>query len=70
MSRNWVERPTDTQRCQIAADKMLTAMENDNQKMAILMAAYILRSMPGIEAIDIDTAGDISATELIMTLAE
>ena len=70
MSRKWVDQPTDAQRCQIAADKMLTAMENDNQKLAVLMAAYILRSMPGIEAVDIDTAGDMTATEFIMPRAD
>ncbi len=67
MSRKWVDQPTGAQRCQIAADKMLTAMENDNQKMAVLMAAYILSRMPGIEAVDIDTSGDMTSTELIMS---
>ena len=66
MSRKWVDQPDTLQRCQIAADKMLTAMENENQKMTIMMAAYILKRMPGIDAIDIDTSGDMTATELIM----
>jgi hypothetical protein len=66
MSRKWVDRPNAKQRCQIAADRMLTAIETDNSKMAALMAAYILKHMPGLEAIDIDTTGDMNATELIM----
>lgn len=67
MSRRWVDRPSGAQRCQIAADKLLTAMEKENQNLAVLMAAYILNRMPGIEAVDIDTAGDMTATELIMS---
>ena len=66
MSRKWVDSPDARQRCQIAADKMLTAIENENSKMTTLMAAYILKHMPGLEAIDIDTTGDMNATELIM----
>ena len=66
MSRMWVDKPTTVQRCQIAADKMLTAIENDNKKMTLMMAAYIMRRMPGIDAIDIDTGGDMTATQLIM----
>ena len=46
---------------------MLTAIENENNKMTIMMAAYILKRMPGIDAIDIDTTGDMTATELIMS---
>ena len=70
MSRKWVERPTGAERCQIAANKLLTAMENDNQQLAVLMAAYILSRMPGIEAVDIDTSGDMRSTELIMSRVE
>lgn len=67
MSRKWVDKPDALQRCQIAADRMLTAIENENNKMTIMMAAYILKRMPGIDAIDIDTTGDMTATELIMS---
>lgn len=67
MSRRWVDKPDAFQRCQIAADKMLTAIENENNKVTIMMAAYIMKRMPGIDAIDIDTSGDMTATELIMS---
>ena len=67
MSRKWVDNPDTLQRCQIAADKMLTAIENENNKMTLMMAAYILKRLPGVDAIDIDTSGDMTATELIMS---
>ncbi len=66
MSRDWVESPNAEQRCQIAGDKILTAIENDNEKMLMLMAAYILRTMPGVKTIHIDTTGDMNETDIIM----
>ena len=66
MSRDWVEMPDAEQRCQIAADKILTAIETDNEKMLMLMSAYILRTMPGVKSINIDMTGDMNETDIIM----
>lgn len=66
MSRSWVESPNVTQRCQIVADKMLTAIQQEKTATVGLMAAYILNKMPGIQAVDIDTSGDMTLTELVM----
>jgi hypothetical protein len=66
MSRDWVEKPTPEQRCQIAGDKILTAIDTDNEKMLMLMAAYILRTMPGVKSINIDVTGDMNETDIIM----
>jgi hypothetical protein len=63
MSREWVDHPNPRQRCQIAADKLLTALETENQQTALLMAGYIITRMPGVTDVHIDTTGDISATE-------
>ena len=67
MSRTWIDQPSDRQRCQIAADKMLTAIQNERTATVGLMAAYILNKIPGIQAIDIDTSGDISLTEIVLS---
>lgn len=66
MSRDWVESPNSEQRCQIAADKILTAIETDNEKLLMLMAAYILHTMPGVKSINIDITGDMNETDIIM----
>ncbi len=66
MSRDWVEKPDAEQRCQIAANKLLTAIETDNEKLLMLMAAYILRTMPGVKSVNIDITGDINETDIIM----
>ena len=66
MSRDWVENPTPEQRCQIAADKILGAIETENEKLLMLMAAYILKTMPGVRSINIDITGDMNETDIIM----
>ncbi len=66
MSRDWVESPDTEQRCQIVADKILTAIETDNEKLLMLMAAYILRTLPGVKSINIDITGDMNETDIIM----
>jgi len=62
MSREWVDDPDDVQRCQIAADKILTSLHSENEKIATLMAAYIIKKLPNITSVDIDTEGDITQT--------
>jgi hypothetical protein len=66
MSRDWIENPNQEQRCQIAADKILTAIETENEKLLMLMAAYILRTMPGVKSVNIDITGDMNETDIIM----
>ena len=65
MSRTWVEHPDDLQRCQIAADRMLTAIQQEKTATVGLMAAYIVNRMPGVQAVDIDTSGDMTRTEVV-----
>jgi hypothetical protein len=67
MSREWVDNPTNKERCQIAADRLLTALENENQSLATMMAGYIIKRMPGVKTVRIDAEGDITLTELYMS---
>ena len=64
MFRDWVDELTQQQRCQVVADKILTALENENQPSAMLMAGYIMTRMPGILNVHISTDGDITQTQL------
>jgi hypothetical protein len=59
MSREWVERPDQLQRCQIVADKLLTALESDNPKLGMMMAGYLLARLPGVESVELDVQGEI-----------
>jgi hypothetical protein len=63
MSRWWVPDPDQAQRCQIVADKLLTAMQQDNREFALLMAAYILHHRPATRRIRINTDGEIQGNE-------
>lgn len=64
MSRTWVAAPNQVQRCQIVADKLLTALEAENQKLGMLMAAYILARMPGCQAVEMNLEGDMTEHDL------
>lgn len=65
MSRDYVERPDQLQRCQIVADKLLTSIINKNEASAMLMAAYILARMPDAVGVDVDTTGEMQDTEIL-----
>nr|CAA6816296.1 MAG: Unknown protein [uncultured Thiotrichaceae bacterium] len=65
MSRTWVANPNQEQRCQIAGDRILTALTNGNQKMGTLMAAYILKRAPQVQAIYFNIEGDMTEHEII-----
>ena len=59
MSREWVAQPNQIQRGQIVANKLLTALEKGNNRLGMLMAAYLLKRLPGLEAVELDTHGEI-----------
>jgi hypothetical protein len=64
LSKEFVENPDITQRCQIVGDKLLTAIEEDNEQIKMMMAAYILSRVPNIMTIHIDNTGEIFETQL------
>ena len=62
MSRSWVDKPNAEQRCQIVADKILGAFEQENKKSLVLLSAYILQKMPGVKTIFVSTNGEMQET--------
>lgn len=66
MGREWVETPDKLQRCQIVANKLLTALENEDHDLGRMMAAYIASRAPEIETIEPDTTGEIQDTRFEM----
>lgn len=65
MARFWVDSPDVEQRCQIVADRILGAVETENQRMATMMAGYILHKVPSVKAVCIATNGEMQETELM-----
>ncbi len=62
MSRSWVDNPGVEQRCQIIADKILSAFEHENKKLLMLLSAYILAKLPGVKTVYVSTNGDMQET--------
>ncbi len=58
VNREWVELPDRLLRGQIAADKLLTALENEDHKLGRLMAGYLLSRFPEIERLELNPAGE------------
>lgn len=65
MGADYVEKPDLTQRCQIAADKILNAIGTQNENLLMLMVGYILDRMPDAAELIIDTTGEIQNTEIV-----
>ena len=65
MSRVWVEKPDQYQRCQIVADRIFGALHTENRKMVMLMSGYILSLVPHVEEVVVDTSGDITLTDVV-----
>jgi len=59
MSRDWVDNPNRIQRCQIVADKLLTALENENRRLGLLTAGYLLKRLPNLDEVEIDIQGEV-----------
>lgn len=63
MGPEFVEHPDATQRCQIAANKLMVSIGAENSLMAELMAGYILKRLPGVTSVTADTDGEMLNTE-------
>ena len=66
MGKEWVEAPELTQRCQVAAERLVAALDTDNSPTATMMAGYILRRMPGVQEVRVATEGELQETEFIL----
>ncbi len=64
MSRQWVQKPGLIERLQLVGNKLLTAIENENENLGRMMAGYILSRAPNIDTIDLDTSGEMQGTEV------
>lgn len=65
MSREWVDSPDVTQRCQIVADRLMAALQVDNPQLVSMLGAYLLARIPGLKGVRIDASGEMQETEFI-----
>lgn len=59
VNREWVDHPDRALRGLIVADKLLTALENDDHKLGRLMAGYIVSRFPDVESVVLNRAGEV-----------
>lgn len=64
MGPEYVDNPTQTNRCQIVADRLLVSLSAENKTMIMLMAGYILSRMPNATRVEIDTSGEMLSTKI------
>ena len=64
MSRSWVGNPDLFQRCQIAGDKILTAIQTENRETSALRAGYILSRVPQAKKLFLTQNGDMTEHDL------
>ncbi|MCU7936866.1 MAG: hypothetical protein KZQ99_18670 [Candidatus Thiodiazotropha sp. (ex Dulcina madagascariensis)] len=62
IGQKWVRNPDPTQRCQLVAGKLLTALETDNEALALMMGGYILSRMSSVRQVIIDNNGEPEET--------
>ena len=59
MGRDWIEKPSSQQKLAIVADKLLTAIENDEKNTGMMMAGYIKSRAPQVATIEMDVTGEM-----------
>lgn len=64
LGRFWVDKPSDEQRCQIAANNIVNCMHTENKRMFYLMAAYILTKFPTIKAVTVNNELEIHEIDI------
>ena len=59
VNREWVEQPDQMLRAQIAANKLFTALENEDDKLGRLMAGYIVARVPQVSLVELNPMGEV-----------
>ena len=65
LGRHWLENPSDEQRCQIAANKIVTAMHQVNIRLFYLMAAYVLSKFPDLKMVTVNSDNEIDEIDIM-----
>ncbi|MGI9319524.1 MAG: hypothetical protein ACR2QW_19500 [bacterium] len=62
LGRQYVMTLNTLQRCQVAANRLLTALHTGNEASMTLMAGYILTRLPEVKTASINTEGEADET--------
>ena len=64
LGRHWVDEPTAEQRCQIAANKIVNALHQEDVRSFYVMASYILSKFPALKMVTVDTDYEIDEIDI------
>ncbi|VAW63560.1 hypothetical protein MNBD_GAMMA09-865 [hydrothermal vent metagenome] len=64
LGRYWIESPTLEQRCQLVADKIVSAVHQENIRQFYVMAAYILSKYPNLKNVTVSSDYEISDIDI------
>jgi hypothetical protein len=64
LGRYWVEAPTLEQRCQLTANKVVSAIHQENIRQFYVMASYILSKFPELKRVTVSSDFEISDIDI------
>lgn len=64
LGRYWIESPTLEQRCQFTADKIVSAIHQENIRLFYIMASYILSKFPELKQVTVSSDFEISDIDI------
>jgi len=64
LGRYWIETPDLEQRCQLTANKVVSAIHQENIRQFYIMAAYILSKFPDLKRVTVSSDFEISDIDI------
>ncbi len=64
LGRYWIDTPTLEQRCQLTANKVVSAIHQENIRQFYLMASYILAKFPNLKQVTVSSDFEISDIDI------
>ena len=64
LGRYWIEAPNLEQRCQFTANKVVSAIHQENIRNFYIMASYILSKFPGLKRVTVSSDFEISDIDI------
>ncbi|VAW57686.1 hypothetical protein MNBD_GAMMA07-498 [hydrothermal vent metagenome] len=64
LGRYWIDQPTLEQRCQLTADKVVSAIHQENIRLFYITASYILRKFPALKNVTVSSDFEISDIDI------
>jgi len=64
LGRYWIEAPNLEQRCQLTANKVVSAIHQENIRQFYTMASYILSKFPDLKRVTVSSDFEISDIDI------